>query len=484
MHPLMVSFCGIPFIDTRITFNSFIPRSLNSEIAEKLVNYYLDTLADYPKYHDKIEFEIVYSCYYFGLHDELKRLLNKGFTENEVLRIEFSLLDLTNSVINPDNGAFRKDIVKIQKLEYNYKKIMESNISLVDRIYWLIEECKSYGTLPFAGVARAAFIAVQFLKSFIRVGIITSQEYSRYMETMNTVNKKLSNDLYALFNGKMSKKCFLEIYGHIRPGTYDIMSQRYDENFEGYFCNGADVQGKEDKVQNEIFQFSAAQKKAIQRELDQNGILISTDALLDFIKDAIEGREYLKFVFTKAVSQILKQIEELGQRVDIGRKELAHLDISVIKNLYSDLYTGNVRNMMQENIRHNQFQYRIAKCVKLPSLIAAPDDVYSFFLLNEEPNYITQRSVTAATELDVVNQDLTGKIVFVQSADPGYDFLFSHNIGGLITQFGGANSHMAIRCAEMGIPAVIGAGEKNYNEWSSYGVLLLDCLKKQVIPIR
>ena len=35
----------------------------------------------------------------------------------------------------------------------------------------------------------------------------------------------------------------------------------------------------------------------------------------------------------------------------------------------------------------------------------------------------------------------------------------------LVTQYGGANSHMAIRCAELGIPAVIGAGEKSFEEW-------------------
>ena len=40
-----------------------------------------------------------------------------------------------------------------------------------------------------------------------------------------------------------------------------------------------------------------------------------------------------------------------------------------------------------------------------------------------------------------------------------HDYLFSKNIGGLITCYGGANSHMAIRCAELGIPAVIGCGE-------------------------
>ena len=84
MHPLMASLCGIPYIDTRITFNSFIPRKLNNDISEKLVNYYIERLATYPSYHDKIEFEIVYSCYYFGISDKLRGLLDYGFTENVI----------------------------------------------------------------------------------------------------------------------------------------------------------------------------------------------------------------------------------------------------------------------------------------------------------------------------------------------------------------------------------------------------------------
>ena len=76
-----------------------------------------------------------------------------------------------------------------------------------------------------------------------------------------------------------------------------------------------------------------------------------------------------------------------------------------------------------------------------------------------------------------------GKIVFIQSADPGYDFVFSKNIAGLVTEFGGANSHMAIRCAELGIPAVIGVGESRYCEWSRWSMLEVDCVKRQVIRI-
>ena len=216
MHPLMISFCGVPYIDTRITFNSFIPKQLNEKISEKLVDYYLDKLAKYPKYHDKVEFEIVYSCYYLGLHDKLKELLDHGFNENEITRIEFSLLELTNHIIDPANGLYKDDIAKILILERNYNKILESDISLVDQIYWLIEECKAYGTLPFAGVARAGFIATQFLKSFVSMGIMDKNEYDIYMNSLDTINRKMNRDCVGCMRGIYAKIYFwkdMDIFG-------------------------------------------------------------------------------------------------------------------------------------------------------------------------------------------------------------------------------------------------------------------------------
>ena len=43
--------------------------------------------------------------------------------------------------------------------------------SLTDKIYWLLEDTKRYGTLPFAGLARVGFIAMQLLQSIRDVGI-------------------------------------------------------------------------------------------------------------------------------------------------------------------------------------------------------------------------------------------------------------------------------------------------------------------------
>ncbi len=442
----------------------------------------MNKLARYPKYHDKIEFEIVFSCYYLGIHDRLKELLEFGFNENEITRIEFSLLELTNNIISPDSGLFKKDIEKVSILEQNYQKIIKADISLVDKIYWLLEECKAYGTLPFAGVARAGFIAVQFLNSFVSMGIITKDEFDSYMNSLETVNKKMNKDLKRCGKGDLSRSKFLEIYGHIRPGTYDIMSKRYDEAYDEYFC----VESSEDLEEAAAsFSFSDKEMQRIQLELEQNGLISTACELMAFIKEAIEGREYLKFVFTKVVSKILLLIEELGNRANITKDDMAYLDISVIKQLYVDLYTGDIRTIFEENIRNNKIQYESAIQIKLPSIIVVPEDVYSFFLLAEEPNYVTQKSILADTVLfEKGKGSLKGKVVFIRRADPGYDFLFSKGIGGLVTQFGGANSHMAIRCAELGIPAVIGAGEINYEEWSRYERIWIDCLKKQVMKIK
>jgi len=62
--------------------------------------------------------------------------------------------------------------------------------------------------------------------------------------------------------------------------------------------------------------------------------------------------------------------------------------------------------------------------------------------------------------------------------------LFNHNITGLITKYGGANSHMAIRAAEMGLPAAIGIGDKLYEKFSNTQRILLDCANQLIRTIR
>jgi len=480
-HPLLVSFLGLPYIDVRVSFNSFIPESLHPEISKKLANHYLDALAASPQQHDKVEFEIVHSCYYLNLPHRLQKYLGSEFSSNERKRIEFSLLELSNHIIDPERGLYRKDLDKVTKLETRHAAIVESGLSKVDKIYWLLEECKRFGTLPFAGIARAAFVAVQSLNALVTQGVLNQDERQRFLNSLSTVSKALARDLHHLGKGGLERGEFLAKYGHLRPGSYDILSPRYDQAFDIYFGQEPAPPG-EDKP----FHFSDAQQMALTRLLREHGIQVDTEAFLDFMVAAIEGREYAKFVFTKTLSDVLELIAAFGEKLDIDREALSFLDIQEVRQLYAKLDSRDVGDIFMENIERNRAAYAYTQTVKLPSLIVKAEEVYHFYKYNDEPNFITLESVTGETitERQFSEGTFEGKIAFITSADPGYDFLFTKGIAGLVTQYGGANSHMAIRCAELGLPAVIGAGSRNFEAWSRASQIALDCQTRQVRVLR
>lgn len=151
--PLMVDLGGLPYIDVRVSFNSFVPAELDEDISSKLVNYYLDRLAEDPSKHDKVEFDIVFSCYTLDLTERIQVLRDYGFSDKEIGKIVDALRSVTNRIIASDQGLWRRDLEKIGRLEERYHTIVESGMGEVEKIYWLLEDCKRYGTLPFAGLA-------------------------------------------------------------------------------------------------------------------------------------------------------------------------------------------------------------------------------------------------------------------------------------------------------------------------------------------
>ena len=72
-HPLLFTFCGQPFIDVRVSLNSFIPKSLPNNIGERLVQAYLECLKEKPYLHDKIEFEIAFTIWTPDFYETAKK---------------------------------------------------------------------------------------------------------------------------------------------------------------------------------------------------------------------------------------------------------------------------------------------------------------------------------------------------------------------------------------------------------------------------
>ena len=472
--PLMVSFHGLPYIDVRVSFNSFIPRDLPDDLAARLANYYIDRLLSEPRLHDKVEFEIIFSCYSLDLPKRMGKLAESGFSPQDLEELAGALRRLTNRIMHGETALWRLDRAKIDLLAQRLPAIWNAKIDKISRIYWLIEDCKRYGTLPFAGLARAGFIAVQMLQSLVDVGVLGTEESATFMASVDGIGSHIGRDF-----AELPKAEFLARYGHLRPGTYDILSPRYDEAPDLYF-DWSSAQPPTPSPPR--FVLSIEQLRHIEQLLKEHGLEIDVLSLIEFIKAGIEGREFAKFVFTRSLSDALSLIRQLGEDNGLSAEDCAFLDYGAIRKLYSE--SGSVCQALQQSIAQGKERHALTRDLVLPPIIASPDQVVAFHVPPSQPNFITRKSVIAPlASVTDPPETFAGRILFVPSADPGFDWIFTRKISGFVTQFGGANSHMAIRAGELGIPAVIGAGEGLFRQWQTARKLCLDCTNQRVLVI-
>ena len=164
----------------------------------------------------------------------------------------------------------------------------------------------------------------------------------------------------------------------------------------------------------------------------------------------------------------------------ISRDDLQFLSIKEFENRYQNLDINKLSKILKKNIQQNKKDFKYLKYINLPDIIISPKCVYQFEKSQVKGNFITNKIINGniLNYTNIINKKLfINKIVLIENADPGFDFLFGLGIKGLITQYGGANSHMAIRCLEENIPACIGIGEKSFDIIKKSKVIELNCFQ-------
>ena len=144
-NPLMVNFLGCPYIDLRVDFNSFLPNDLKKITKNKIINYLIKKVNANPELHDKIEFDLIETFFDFDSRSKIRKYLNKKDT-SEYVR---SLKKLTNNFLN--SKLLDKEINKIEYLKLKQDGIISSKRNSIESIFFLVNDCKEFGTLPFAG---------------------------------------------------------------------------------------------------------------------------------------------------------------------------------------------------------------------------------------------------------------------------------------------------------------------------------------------
>ncbi len=478
--PLIVSVLGHPYVDVRATFNSFVPAALSQQLSQKLVEHYLLHLRVEPELYDKVEFEILFTCLAFDFDHTSKRLTDSGFTVQETTQFRAALRDLTEKGIT----RCASDFAAIPELAARQARARDSALPPLAMAFLLLEDIRRLSALNFAHLARQGFIAMTLLRSLEKVEAITANEKEAFLASLITVSGQMRTDAWLVKESKKTRAEFIATYGHLRPGTYDITSSRYDVDPSRFLEPLVEEAVAPSTIETFVWNAKTADKIAM--ALEKARLPFTPQFLANYFKQAIEGRELSKFQFTKGLSDALEMIAQWGQSLGFSREELSHVSISQLLSLREPI-SAQPAEVVKAMLTRGRAKQELLHSLCLPTQIFSNDDFFGHKQMTAEANFITRQRVCANgvhyERLGEAQQDLRGHIILIPSADPGYDWILGQGISGLITMYGGTNSHMAIRAAECRLPAAIGVGEVLFLELTHARLIDLDCANRRVAAV-
>ncbi len=461
-----------PYINVDYSIKALLPSSLPENIRKKLEKYYKNKFVKNLHNHDKFEFEVIHSSHLF--ESELADLMPKILKKKEYTIYKQLLKRMTIKIIKnypKKENQFINDVKKCLKKSVNENT--NNHLSIINNIFHNINLLKQYATSQFSTAARMAFISKSILNSLLKENYLKEEEISLFYQSLNTVAAQYKNDFKRLSLDKFKNK-----FGHLRSGTYSLTSTKLeDRELKKTSINV----NKKDKFNKNKF------INILDEVLKKNKLEVSKDNLYNFLSKSFQLREYLKFEYTKVISSILDMMSNLSNILNIPIYEFEYLTLDVLKSGLnfetktecSDFYNTFINKSRNEFIGYKKLIQNQVICDK--------NDFYIIEHKIAKPNYITSKSIEGNVLLldnsKFKASTLNNKIIMIESADPGYDWIFTHNIKGLITKFGGVGSHMAIRCAEFNLPAAIGCGNAIFNNLLNSKRIKLDCNNNQIINL-
>jgi len=467
---LMTLLAGHPYIDVRASLDSYVPQSVAPLVRKKIVAESLNYLHTHPESHDKLEFEVATTCFTPSFPDRLPRWKAAGLTDDDIQHFSKHLLVHTEGLVRERYGSVGSWLQQIEDLDQKRSQVVNAQ-GPQERVPLLVERIESQGTLPFAAIARMAFVGTTFLKSFVARKAIRDEALNGYLESLQTVAGEMDADVKKLHRGELSLSEFLACYGHLRPGTFDITTPRYDERPDLYLTR-PDSSRRTDSTESPSFQWQPHELSAMQECLDRAGMSLRIEELLDFAKQSIIAREKGKFLLSHSISDILKGIGSWASQAGLSSSQVSLLELDEVLAAM-DGESFELLSLVASRTQQQADQQRVI----LPPLVEDPSDIEHVRLLPGKPSFVTMKRVSGSClRLEGFSDqvELANKMILIESADPGFDWIFMHQIRGLVTKYGGAASHMAIRCSEFNVPAAIGAGHQ-YDRLKQRDVLTIDC---------
>jgi hypothetical protein len=453
---LVVLVAGRPYVDVRSSFNSFLPADTDDDAATRLVDAWLARLRSHPDLHDKVELEIVHTAADFDFASTYQARYAGVLRVRERDAYRRRLRELTAALVTTATGSSLPTAVAriARDARHHTTRTPTGATNDCHLALEMLERCRRTAARCFAVIARHAFVAEALLRSAERRGALSQARRDAFKQSLVTCATRYRVDLARMRGGTLSPAAFMRTYGHLRPGTFDIRSPRYDHRGMPDCATAA--------AQVRHFAPTPRERRALDLLQREAGLAGDTDALLRYAATAITGREHAKFLMSRPLSDALEQLAAWGATLGISRDGLSFLTLDDLRHVPVASAAAQ-RRLLRGVIASRRAAHARHATVRLGPLLWDERDVRVARSGPGIPTFVTTASVVARcrqlTSRSAPATNLTGTIVCVEQADPGFDWIFAHAIAGLITRYGGSNSHMTIRCTELDLPAAIGVGD-------------------------
>lgn len=433
---------GRPFVDVRRSANSLLPQGLSMEIRGALVDAWLMRLQAEPELHDKVEFQVFRTVRDFVPITQLHGRAADGLATQQRMAWEAALGDLSRSIIDTGaRGPLERCVAEIHRLQRE---------PLDGRRWPDLLALARRGTFEFSVLARIAFAADAQLRSAVFRGALCPDRVNALMQAGRSMPV-----WHAAQTGASDAD---GSPGHLRAGTFDITQPTWAASD---FQVNAQAQHRP-----MTFSLHASERRALQSLLREAGFSVDAVDWLKFVQRSRQAREWAKFVFSRHLSAALEGIATELQACALDREHASWVSLTQLQKNF-ELGPAVRRTRLAALASEARQRHEADRQVIVSPVLRGDRDRLMADSLGVVPNFVGRRRangplVALADPRPLNDGSLRNMIVVIGQADPGFDWLFECGIAGLITAWGGANSHMAIRCAECGLTAAIGCGEAVY----------------------
>jgi glutamine kinase len=431
---LLQPLAGRPYVDVRASANSLLPRGLAAAPAAALADAWQQRLLENPQLHDRYEFAIAQTCVDFDFAAQWRQRYA--------------------AVLGTAPAGYRDELAQITArclAPATLQRILAASPGRAGL---------ARTGLRFALLARINFVFEALLRSAVARGALAPQRLLQLQRSCRSVTQDLLQ----------ASDSAARHYGFLRAGTFEITAPRLAQlGLVGAAAPPSPTAG---------FRATAQERHALGLLLREAGQTLGADELLHGYRRSREAREQGKYFLSEQVSLCQEALAARAAAQGLERETLSWLDLRTCR--------GPLDTRALEQAAQARAAHAADAALRLPAVFDTRQPLDVVHIAAGTPTFIGQGRVTAPV-LEVRRDTPPASlrphsVLAIASADPGYDWIFARAPAALITAYGGPNSHMAIRCAELGIPAVLGLGTERWQRLARAAHLSIDAAAQVIIP--